>query len=82
MRPRLFPERENAMIKTTLSISGMTCGMCEGSGAVVRERIANPATGLVRPVTGTCPRCGGKGRRTRPVDALYTLFKAQPTVQQ
>ncbi len=60
----------------------VTCGMCEGSGAVVRERIANPATGLVRPVTGTCPRCGGKGRRTRPVDALYTLFKAQPTVQQ
>ena len=59
----------------------VTCGMCEGSGAVVRERIANPATGLVRPVTGSCPRCGGKGRRARPIDALYTLFKAQPTVQ-
>jgi len=59
----------------------VTCGMCEGSGAVVRERIANPATGLVRPVTGSCPRCGGKGRRTRPIDALYTLFTAQPTIQ-
>ena len=59
----------------------VTCGMCEGSGAVVRERIANPATGLVRPVTGSCPRCGGKGRRARPIDALYTLFKSQPTVQ-
>ena len=59
----------------------VTCGMCEGSGAVVRERIANPATGLVRPVTGSCPRCGGKGRRARPIDALYTLFKSQPTTQ-
>ena len=59
----------------------VTCGMCEGSGAVVRERIANPATGVVRPVTGSCPRCGGKGRRARPIDALYTLFTDQPTIQ-
>jgi hypothetical protein len=54
----------------------VTCGMCEGSGAVVRERVANPATGVVRAVTGTCPRCGGKGRRARPIDALFTLFRA------
>ena len=26
-----------------------------------------------------CPRCGGKGRRTRPIDALYTLFRAVAT---
>lgn len=59
----------------------VTCGMCEGSGAVVRERVASPATGVVRAVTGSCPRCGGKGRRARPIDALYTLFQAQPTLQ-
>ena len=52
------------------------CGMCEGSGAVVRERVANPATGVVRAVTGTCPRCNGKGRRTRPIDAIYTIVNA------
>jgi hypothetical protein len=52
------------------------CGMCEGSGAVVRERVANPATGVVRAVTGSCPRCGGKGRRNRPIDAIYTIVNA------
>ena len=54
----------------------VTCGMCEGSGAVVRERVANPATGVVRAATGSCPRCGGKGRRTRPIDAIYTIVNA------
>lgn len=54
----------------------VTCGMCEGSGAVVRERVANPATGVVRAVTGSCPRCGGKGRRARPIDALFTIVNA------
>ena len=57
----------------------VTCGMCEGSGAVVRERVANPATGVVRAVTGSCPRCGGKGRRARPVDALYTIVNSETT---
>ena len=55
----------------------VTCGMCEGSGAVVRERVANPATGVVRAVTGSCPRCGGKGRRSRPIDALFTIVNSQ-----
>jgi hypothetical protein len=50
--------------------------MCEGSGAVVRERVANPATGVVRAVTGACPRCNGKGRRTRSIDAIYTIVNA------
>ena len=59
----------------------VTCGMCEGSGAVVRERVANPATGVVRAVTGSCPRCGGKGRRSRPVDALFTIVNSQSTEQ-
>ena len=87
-----YPQPTDAQILAAFRVGGrflvvrrrdvsVTCGMCEGSGAVVRERIANPATGLVRPVTGSCPRCGGKGRRARPIDALYTLFTAQPTIQ-
>ena len=60
----------------------VSCGMCGGSGAVVRERVANPATGVVRAVTGTCPRCGGKGRRNRSIDAVYTIVNSQATDPQ
>ena len=51
----------------------LPCGMCEGRGAIVSERVVVEGSPDVRTVTAPCPRCSGSGTVAREIDAAYSV---------